>query len=182
MRKEEEEWAMLMQAALAGDSSAYRKFLVQVAPAIRAMVRRKLAFLAAPRCDAEDIVQETLLAIHLKRQTWDTTRPIAPWVAAIARHKLIDSLRRSGNGRVDISVDDLPEALAPAIEVQSRGDLDRLLAHLQDRPRSIVKALSTDGASVKETAQRFGMSEGAVRVVLHRAIRKLAALYRTKDK
>jgi RNA polymerase sigma factor (sigma-70 family) len=183
MRQKEEEWAMLMRAAVKGDGIAYRKFLVEVAPAIRAMAKAGLARFGAHQDDAEDIVQETLLAIHVKRQTWDATRPIGPWIMAIARHKLIDALRRRGLGRLNVPIDDVPDAPAAAnTEFQTRHDVDRVLADLPERQRSIVKFLSTDGGgSVKETAQRFGMSEGAVRVVLHRAIRRLAALYRTKN-
>jgi RNA polymerase sigma factor (sigma-70 family) len=182
MRQKEEEWAMLMRAALDGDSVAYRKFLAQIAPAIRAMARSRLARLGTHQADAEDIVQETLLAIHIKRQTWDVSRPIGPWIAAIARHKLIDALRRRGYGRLDMSIEDVPDVPAAVnTEAQTRRDVDRILADLPEKQRSIVKFLSSEGASVNETAQRFGMSEGAVRVVLHRAIRKLAALYRNKD-
>jgi RNA polymerase sigma-70 factor (ECF subfamily) len=183
MREKEEEWAMLMRAALEGDSVAYRRLLAQLAPVLRAVTQSGLKRRGAPQVDAEDIVQETLLAVHLKRQTWNAGRPIWPWIAAIARHKLIDALRRRGLGRFDLSIEDLPDVPAPAGgEPGTEGDLDRILACLNERERNIVSFLSREGATAKEAAQRFQTSEGAVRVTLHRAIRRLAALYRDRIK
>ena len=44
--------------------------------------------------DSEDIVQDALLAMHLKRDTWDDSQPLEPWLRAIAHHKMVDHLRR----------------------------------------------------------------------------------------
>src|SRR5262249_16260545 len=91
------EWAGLMRAAMNGDAAAYNRVLTSLAPAIRAAARRGLGRAGLVAEDAEDIVQETLLAIHLKRHTWDPTLPLGPWVRAIARNKLIDVIRRRGH-------------------------------------------------------------------------------------
>ena len=61
-----------------GNSAAYRRLLAQLTPALRAFAGRGLARAGASGADAEDIVQETLLALHLKRQTWDENGPRAP--------------------------------------------------------------------------------------------------------
>src|ERR1700747_1306880 len=92
----ENDWAVWMLAAMAGDASAYRELLGSVAPHLRAVARSRCRSLGAPEHEAEDIVQEVLLTIHLKRGTWDQSRPIGPWVAAIPRNKLVDVLRRRG--------------------------------------------------------------------------------------
>lgn len=178
----EEEWAVLMRAAIDGDSGAYRRLFETLTPALRASTRRSCARIGLSADEAEDIVQETLLAIHLKRQTWDTQRPIAPWIMTIARHKLIDARRRRGVSDPQ-SIDDLVDILAADgdEDAQDRGDLDRLLGKLDARPRDLVRSLSVEGRSVQETAVRLNMSEGAVRVALHRAIKTLAALYRNGD-
>ena len=120
-----------------------------------------------------------LLAVHLKRGTWDSARPIGPWLAAIVRNKVIDAFRRRGR-RIDVPIDDVINSLATP-EATADSDvklLGRLLSQLKDNQREIVTAISLEGASVRQTADRVKMSEGAVRVALHRALRSLAALYR----
>jgi len=88
---DETELAGLLRAAIAGDERSYAAFLEQVATMIRSFLRRRIAHAAI---DPEDVVQETLLAVHLKRHTWATDAPVMPWLYAIARHKLVDALRR----------------------------------------------------------------------------------------
>lgn len=175
----EDEWAVLMRAAIEGDANAYRRLLVSLAPVLRTVMRGKCARLGWDGGEAEDIVQETLLALHLKRNSWDVDRPIGPWIMTIARNKLIDARRRRGN-RSTLPVDELADILTTegSDDAMDRGDLDRLLGKLGERQQSLVRSLSVEGRSVRETAERLNMSEGAVRVALHRAIKALAALYR----
>ena len=175
----EAEWAAWMRAGIAGDAAAYRRFLEAVTPYLRGLARRGCERYGASIGDSEDVVQETLLALHLKRGTWDVARPIGPWIATIARNKLIDALRRGGR-RVNVPIDEVMETLEAhesADEADTR-DADRLLARLNDRQREIVRSISIEALSSRETAQRLGMSEGAVRVALHRALKTLAALYK----
>ncbi len=176
---ESEEWARLMRQAKRGDAHAYRRFLLSVAPVLRSVARRNCARIGLDGGEAEDVVQETLLAVHLKRHTWDPDRPIAPWIMAIARNKLIDVRRRKGND-ANLPIEEMLDTLTADRDDRSldRMDLDRLLEKLDDRQRELVRALSIEGRSVKETAERLEMSEGAVRVALHRAIKALASLYR----
>lgn len=179
LRGIEEEWGLLMRAALDGDSAAYRRLLASLTPLLRTVTRRNCARIGLDGGEAEDIVQEVLLAIHLKRHTWDVDRPFGPWIMTIARNKLIDARRRRGN-RLTLPIDELADILAAegSDDATDRGDLDRLLGGLGERQRDLVRSLSVEGRSVQETAERLKMSEGAVRVALHRAIKALAALYR----
>ncbi|MGO9427802.1 sigma-70 family RNA polymerase sigma factor [Rhodoblastus sp.] len=179
LRGVEEEWALLMRAAIGGDSTAYRRLLASLTPVLRTVTRRNCARIGLDGGEAEDIVQEVLLAIHLKRHTWDVDRPFGPWIMTIARNKLIDARRRRGN-RLTLPIDDLADILTAegSDDATDRGDLDRLLGGLGERQRDLVRSLSVEGRSVQETAARLKMSEGAVRVALHRAIKALAALYR----
>lgn len=166
-----------MRAGLDGDEAAYRRLLQALAPQIRAMARRRLAGLGS--ADVEDVVQETLLAIHLKRHTWRRDEPLRPWLNAIARHKLIDAMRRRGR-RGEVPIDDLADVLpdsTPPAET-SQGELGRLVGRLEGRQRDVVRAISLDGESISDAAAKYSMSEGAVRVALHRGLRKLATLYR----
>jgi RNA polymerase sigma factor (sigma-70 family) len=180
-RLREAEWAAWMQAAIAGDAVAYRQFLVAITPHLRSVARYRYCKLGADEGDVEDIVQETLLAIHLKRGTWDQRRPIGPWIAAIVRNKLLDALRRRGQ-RVVVPIEEVIDTLGDeeCTDFLSRGELDVLLAKLNGRQRDIVKSISIDGSSIRETARKLDMSEGTVRVALHRALKKLAVLYRSQ--
>jgi RNA polymerase sigma-70 factor (ECF subfamily) len=136
--------------------------------------------LGAPESEAEDLVQEVLLTIHLKRGTWDQSRPIGPWVAAITRNRLIDVLRRRGR-HIAVPIEDVVDSLQaedrkPELSMR---DVDSLLGHLKPQQRDIVRSISLNGSSIRETADRLQMSEGAVRVTLHRALKALAVFYRS---
>jgi RNA polymerase sigma factor (sigma-70 family) len=183
MGADEEEWAVLMRAAMAGDETAYRTFLQAVTPSIRAAARRNLARFSLGASEAEDVVQDTLLAIHLKRQTWDQDRPIGPWITAIARNKFIDLMRRRGRN-TQVPIDDVIESLAAEESETALDsyDVNRMLDNLNEKQRSVVRSLAIEGASVRQTAERLSMTEGAIRVTLHRAVKALAVIYREKKK
>lgn len=179
--KREKEWAQLMRAGLAGDAQSYRRLLELLAPRLRALARRGLALSGAGDADAEDIVQETLLAIHLKRQSWDEDAPIGPWLRAIARHKIIDALRRRGR-HAALPIEEFTEVLAadgcePAMLIS---DVDRHLGILPKGQRNAVRTIAVEGASIEEAAERLSMSKGAVRVALHRGLAALAAKLNTE--
>ena len=170
--------ARLMRLARGGDDGAYRVLLVRVAVWLRAVARRGLARAGRGVEDSEDIVQETLLVMHLKRDSWDDRQPLEPWLHAIARHKLIDHLRRRGF-RDHVDIDDYAETLAaPQPDAGDSADARQMLGSLPERQRRIVEAISIEGRSARDVGAHLGMSEGAVRVALHRALGALAALYR----
>jgi RNA polymerase sigma-70 factor (ECF subfamily) len=179
---DEAEWAMLMRAGLSGDETAYRDLLGSLAPVLRGLARRGLARAGLGSADVEDVVQETLLAIHLKRHTWKSDQPFRPWLNAIARHKLIDALRRRGR-RGEVPIDGLEDLLpdAPQAAETSQGELVRLVGRLDGKQLAVVRGISLEGESIADAAKRLGMSEGAVRVALHRGLRRLAALYRGEE-
>jgi RNA polymerase sigma-70 factor (ECF subfamily) len=175
----DEKWAVMMRAALGGDDAIYRRLLEDIGRQVRAMARGAFARSRLGDADVEDVVQETLLAIHLKRDTWDGDMKLAPWVGAIARHKIIDGLRRRG-ARQFAPIEDF-EAAIPAPESEDPHDLsdaDRLIGQLPARQQDIVRSISLQGQSIAATAQRLSMSEGAVRVALHRALKSLAEAWR----
>jgi RNA polymerase sigma factor (sigma-70 family) len=170
-----------MRAGIAGDTAAYRKFLQAATPHLRSIAIRRCAQMGAQRADAEDVLQDVLLAIHLKRGTWDPSRPIGPWLAAIVRNKVIDSFRRRGR-HIDVPIDDVIDTLRAEEtlpDADSQG-IERMVAQLKPGQRDVVMAISIEGASVRQAAERLNLSEGAVRVALHRALKSLAALYRDK--
>jgi RNA polymerase sigma-70 factor (ECF subfamily) len=169
--KDEAELSRLMRAAIAGDERAYADFLHRTAALVRGFARRRIV---QGGVDPEDVVQETLLAIHVKRHTWRHDAPVLPWVYAIARFKLIDAFRRRGR-RIEIEIDDIAETLAePEAETVSERDINRALDSLSPAQRSVVSAVSVEGRSIGETAAKFGISETAVRVSLHRGLAAIA--------
>jgi RNA polymerase sigma-70 factor (ECF subfamily) len=167
----ETELARLLRAALAGDERAYTEFLRRAACLVHAFARRKVM---RAGIDPEDIVQEALLAIHMKRHTWRDDAPVTPWLYAIARYKLIDAFRRRGR-RVEIAIGEITETIAePESETVSDREIGRALETLPPGQRSVVAAVSVDGLSVRETAESLGMTETAVRVALHRGLTAIA--------
>jgi RNA polymerase sigma-70 factor, ECF subfamily len=179
VREREDEWTGLMRSAISGDSTAYHRLLKAVTPVLRAAARRGLARAGQPIDQSEDIVQDILLAVHSKRHTWDVNAPFAPWLFAIARNKLIDALRRRGK-RVFVNIDDFAETLPGEAqeETASAGEIATHLGKLPARQREVLQSIAVDSASIKDTAEKFSMSEGAVRVALHRGLANLTAKLR----
>lgn len=166
----EDELGVLLCAALDGNDKAYMAFLERVALLLRPFLRSRIGSGADP----EDIVQETLLAIHLKRHTWERHTPPMPWVYAIARHKAIDAFRKKSR-HVEVELGDLAERVPqPESETASGREIGRALAGLTDGQRAVVGAVSVEGLSIRETAGRLKMSETAVRVTLHRGLAAIA--------
>jgi len=179
MSENRDYWGDLLRAANRGDAAAYARFLAALAPVLRGIVRARAGGIDSGL--REDVVQEVLLTIHLKRHTWAEDRPVRPWVYAIARFKIIDALRRNGRDTT-LPVDDFADILpaeADADPFQQR-DTDRMLDQLDDRSRNILCAVAYEGVKLADLGRRFGLSQGTARVALHRALGKLAAL-RRKD-
>jgi RNA polymerase sigma-70 factor, ECF subfamily len=179
VRERDDDWTGLMRAAIAGDGEAYHRLLKAVTPVLRAAARRGLARAGQPADQSEDIVQDILLAVHLKRHTWDVNAPFAPWLFAIARNKLIDALRRRGR-RIFVNIDDFAETLAdtPAAPSVATVEVAAQLQTLPQRQREVLQSIAVEASSIKQTAAKFSMSEGAVRVALHRALTSLTAKLR----
>lgn len=182
MSAREAQWADWMRAGLDGDGEAHRRLLEALAPALRRIASLGLRRAGLGNADVEDVVQEILLAIHLKRHTWLRDQPFSPWLHAVARYKLIDTMRRRGR-RGEVPIDDLIEVLpdqAPAVD-RSPQELSKFVGRLKGREHDVVAAVSLDGASIGDTAKTLAMSEGAVRVALHRGLKRLAQIYRDEE-
>ena len=177
------EWTSLMTAAADGDAGAYSRLLAAVTPAIRSTAMRTCRRYGAPTGDVEDVVQETLLAIHLKRHTWRSGDPVGPWIRAIAKYKLIDALRRLTR-RQEIDIEDFADSLPSdeGGETSSAGDVERILVLLPTRDQMILRLVSIEGHSNRDAGEKLGMNETAVRVALHRSLKRLAELLRKEAK
>jgi RNA polymerase sigma-70 factor (ECF subfamily) len=176
----EERLRQCLLSGIAGDTSAYHAFLKELTGHLRAYFRKRLNRLPD---EVEDLVQETLIAIHNQRHTYDADLPLTAWVHAIARYKLVDLLRRrAGKEALHDPLDDAAEILATADNeaAEARRDLNKLLAELPDRLRLPIVHTKLEGLSVAEAALATGMSESAVKVGVHRGLKALAALIRGK--
>jgi RNA polymerase sigma-70 factor (ECF subfamily) len=158
-----------MLKSLMGDANAYRMLLKALAGHLRAFFARRVGWAAA-----EDLVQETLIALHAKRETYDPALPFTAWVYGIARYKLIDEYRREKR-RAAVPLDEAP-ALFAADEAEAAGarrDVEKLLAKLPEGKRALLKAIKLDGVTVAEAARQSGLSETAAKVTVHRALKSL---------
>lgn len=163
---------------LAGDGAAYHAFLESLSAFLRGYLRGRLARVPD---EVEDLVQETLLAVHNQRHTYDASQPLTAWVHAIARYKMIDFLRRrSGREALNEPLGDDDEWLATSDEEarEAKRDMATLLAKLPDRHRLPIVHVKIEGLSVAETSKLTGMSESAVKIGIHRGLKALAALIR----
>jgi RNA polymerase sigma-70 factor (ECF subfamily) len=169
----------LMVKGLGGDAAAHSQLLSLLSRCLRGYFARRMGSSAA---DLEDLVQDTLLAIHLKRDSYDTAQPFTPWAYAVARYKLIDHYRRTG-ARKSVPLEDAGELLAvhTVEEGAVRRDLGKLLNSLPARQRQVMVEVKLAGHSIEEAAQHTGMSISAVKVTIHRGLKALAKRVRDED-
>jgi RNA polymerase sigma-70 factor (ECF subfamily) len=168
-----------MRAAQDGDRVAYATLLTEVAAVVRNFVRRRLADTDAQ----EEVVQDTLLAIHRDRHTYDPARPFRPWMFAIARHRLLDHFdKQRRRSRIEVLAEVQAEAEDPASsdagarDRRAPGLLRHALAQLSRTQREIIEMLKLDGLSVAEISTRTGMTASTVKVTAHRGYKRLRAL------
>ncbi len=168
----------LMVRGLAGDAAAHAELLSRMTVYLRRYFARKLG---GGDADVEDLVQETLLAIHLKRETWDAAQPFTSWAYAIAHYKLIDQFRRRRVRRSE-PLEAAESLFASSDEDPSAPlDISRLLGELPDRQRQVLSDVKLAGLSTAEAAQRSGMSESAVKVSVHRSLKALMRRVRDEN-
>ena len=169
MNIDEPSLARLMAASQRGDRSAYRALLVDC----RKWLERYFARRIAPH-HIDDLVQETLVSMHRKLATWDSGRTFLPWLAAIARYRWIDMLRRQRDeaelGDNDAAVD------AGDTAVHARLSIDHLLTLLPPKQALVITLVKIEGASIAEASRICGQSESLVKVNIHRGLKKLAEL------
>jgi RNA polymerase sigma-70 factor (ECF subfamily) len=174
----EERLRPLMMRSLDGDSGAHRQLLDLLGRYLRGYFTRRIGAAA----EVEDLVQETLLAVHLKRDSYDRSLPFTPWAYALARYKLIDHLRRRSRS-IQVPLEDAGALFAAedAEEGALRTDLDRLLQRLPDRQRTLIEDVKLQGLSIEEAAQKRGVTAVSARVMLHRSLKWLNQVLRDEN-
>ncbi|MEO8307470.1 MAG: sigma-70 family RNA polymerase sigma factor [Pseudomonadota bacterium] len=177
----EETFKNLMLRGLDGDADAHRTLLTALAQLLHGYHRRRLGNGAA---DIEDVVQDTLIAVHERRHTYDRSRPFTVWVYAIAHHKLIDHLRRQ-RLRVTLALDDFEDLFEAEDDRAARDagrDVDVLLSQLPPAQSAAIRLTRLEGLSVAEAAAHTGQSESSIKVGVHRGLKKLAALLGSENR
>ena len=159
-----------MAAAQRGHGGAYRRLLSEIDPWLRRFYARRL-----PPSMVEDAAQDTLIAIHTKRHTYEPGRPFRPWLAAIARYKWIDRLRAMGRNATDaldeeVSVDDHETSVTSALL------LERLLGRLKPAQASVIRMVKLSGLSIEEASAATGQSQSLVKVNIHRGMGRLQSM------
>ncbi|MEO0463096.1 MAG: sigma-70 family RNA polymerase sigma factor [Pseudomonadota bacterium] len=163
--------ARLMVAAQDGDKAAANVLLSEVGIWLERYFRRRV-----PPHQIDDLVQDVLIAFYTKRATWDPVRPFLPWLAAIARYRWVDHLRKVyKHDAKELMEDDAVEDSEEDV-VLARISLDRLLVRLPDKQARVIEMVKIDGLSIKEAARKTGQSESLVKVNIHRGLKKLATL------
>jgi RNA polymerase sigma-70 factor, ECF subfamily len=174
----ERELRALMTASLDGDAGAYHTLLARLTGHLRAYYRRRFALIGHGPTEAEDLLQEVLMAIHIRRHTYDPLQLFTPWIYAIARYKFLDYLRRTKSSLKDMPIESAEELTAGSDfgAVESGLDLQRLMSRISSKSREAIQYVKVEGLSVSEAAARCGMSESAVKVAVHRGLKALALL------
>ncbi|HLW89687.1 MAG TPA: sigma-70 family RNA polymerase sigma factor [Roseiarcus sp.] len=183
LRSDEPELRALMLAGLDGDAAAHKALLARLAAILRAYFKGQFARIGRGAADAEDLVQETLIALHTRRHTYDRSQLLTPWVYAIARYRLVDYLRRTKASVADVPIEAAAGVLADEdpTAVDSTLDLMKLMAQLTPKTRQAIQLVKLDGLSVSEAATQAGMSESAIKVAVHRGLRALSLLVRQRS-
>ena len=169
----DDHWGKLMAAAQGGNGGAYNRLLSEIQPWLYRFFARRL-----PLGMADDATQDTLIAIHQKRHTYELGRPFRPWLAAIARYKWIDRLRHMSRNQTSALDDELSE---PSVEghessVTSAIVLEVLLAKLKPAQTTVIRLVKIKGFTIEEAAELTGQSESLVKVNIHRGLAKLASI------
>ncbi len=179
MSANEERLQQLIERALAGDEAAYAEFLSALSKVLRAFFMRKLR--DSERAQAEDLVQESLIAVHLHRLSYDRSRPIGAWVYAIARYKLVDYFRRRSNPHQFVALDAVGDLFAheTADAADPSRDVGALLSSLPAKQSDAIRLVKLEQFTAKEAAAKLGVSEADVKISIHRGLKKLMSLIAT---
>lgn len=176
MIADEATFARLMAAAQKGDKPAYNVLLSEVGMWLERYFRRRV-----PPHQLDDLVQDVMMALHAKRHSYDPTRPFLPWLAAIARYRWVDHLRKVYKHESSMleeghAIEDSQEDV-----VNARVSLERLFVHLPERQAEVIELVKIEGHSIRDAAEKTGQSESLVKVNIHRGLKKLSALVEKAD-
>ena len=180
MSTHDQELAAIMAAAQAGDAKAYRRLLDRLSVHLKPHIRRQLVRMGSNGAtELDDILQETLFAVHSRLHTYDPAYPVAAWVNAIARYKLVDHFRAVGDSRRKVPIETVTtlQTQPEAHQADAVRDVSRLLATLPANLRRPIEEVKLRGLSIAEAAHAVGMSQSAIKIGIHRGMKRLIARF-----
>jgi RNA polymerase sigma factor (sigma-70 family) len=157
-----------------GNAEAWRRLVEQLTP----MVFRLSFHLLRNRAEAEDASQEVFLRVHRSFDSYDETRPLAPWVARITYNICLRRLGGLGRkstqpidpGRLDEVLDSrAPDPEAEAARRQAERHLGAAFSDLSAQDRALLTLRYRDGLSDAEVAEATGMPVNTVKTRIFRA-------------
>ncbi|MEO0499347.1 MAG: sigma-70 family RNA polymerase sigma factor [Pseudomonadota bacterium] len=163
------DWEAAFVAGQDGDRQAYRAFLEGAEAHLKRFYSRK----ASPT-DAADLIQETLVAVHTKRASYDPAYPLMPWLNTIAKYKWIDWLRKTRRV-THVEIDDTHGDPTTPQQPAAGHAVTMLLERLPEKQAAAIRAVKLEGMSVSEAADALGQSESLIKVNVHRGLKKLSA-------
>lgn len=163
-----------MRLAQKGEKEAYRELLEKVQMLLQSYIKNSMMKMSGQQIDSvDDIVQDTLLGIHLKRSTYDSEQFFLPWMYAIARYKVIDYVRSRKKDAMSTSFEDLENFSSVEHDPTFKNDLKTMLSSLSPKQRLILKLVKLEGLSIQEAAVQTGFSVSDIKVTIHRGMNEL---------
>jgi RNA polymerase sigma-70 factor, ECF subfamily len=168
----------LFLAGRAGDGAATAAFLKAAAALLRGYFRARLR---GGGDDSEDLVQEVLIALHTKADSYDSSLPLTAWMYAIARYRLIDFVRARNRRGVSVEIDDAGDDGALSVRPEAEAgtakrDVARLLSTLPAKQSAAIKLVKLYDLSIREAAAKLGFSESDIKISIHRGLKSLMRL------
>ncbi len=170
MKADDDILSRLAALSQRGDTVAYRQFLEICTAWLRPFYARRIA-----PCDIDDLVQDTLVAVHDKLGTYDASRPFLPWLAATARYRCVDRLRKVYRAGEEI-LGDMASDRIEQDAVIAQLSIDALFKLIPEAQANAIRLVKIRGLSIAEASNETGQSEILVKVNIHRGLKKLAAL------
>ncbi|MBS1970448.1 MAG: sigma-70 family RNA polymerase sigma factor [Bdellovibrionales bacterium] len=174
--QDEAELSRLMRSSQKGDAGDYRQLLLRIRSMLAKYIDNAFArFGFGTGSSQEDVLQEVLLAIHVKRHTYDPEQFFLPWMYAIARYKIIDYIRKNKAFSSALDIEEELEHIESmaSLDLTAEVDLEKLLEILSDKQRNVLKLVKLEGLSVEEAADKTGYTVSDVKVTIHRAMKTL---------
>jgi RNA polymerase sigma-70 factor (ECF subfamily) len=168
--------------ASGGDQQALELLLGRIRPMVVQYCRARIGFGTLGTQSAEDIAQDTLLAVVGALGRWRPEKRVMAFVYGIASNKVVDAYRAAGRDRsvpTEVVPDEPDLEHGPeqtALHGSTVAQLRQLLEQLPEQHREILVLRVALGMTAVETAAAVGSTSGAVRVTQHRALAKLREL------
>lgn len=169
-QNDEQRWTALMAQSHAGNASAYNQLLSELSTVIEAYLRVHFG----PLTILEECVQESLLALHHARHTFDSKRAFRPWFFTIVHHKTIDVLRHGETvNRVTSEFASFDHSKISDVDLDRIIDGQRLMDQLSNEQRQAVALTKYLGMTTIEASALLGVTEGTVKARLRRGLHNI---------